>query len=66
MESVDLLGPPAAAEHDDEEQVAEYSHDGHHEQHHSLYVEFKQVGKGLVLSFTVRHLLQERGRHTVG
>ena len=66
VESVNFLGPPAGAEHDYEEQVAEYSQDGHPEQHHSLYVELKEVGKGLVLSLTVRHLLQERGRHRVG
>ena len=65
VESVYFLLP--AAEDDDEEKVAEHSHDGHPQQHHSLDVEFKEVGKSLFLSRNVglRHLHQERGRARV-
>ena len=63
VEGVDLLSP--AAEDDDEEEVAEDPQDGDAQQHHALDVELEQVGEGLVLGFTGRHLQQGRGRDRV-
>ena len=52
MEGVQTL--PAAAEQEDEEDVAENTEDGNHQQHHSLDVELEEVGK-LVVRVTGRH-----------
>ena len=52
MEGVQTL--PAAAEQEDEEDVAENTEDGNHQQHHSLDVELEEVGQ-LVVRVTGRH-----------